>query len=64
MPFEEMPAQKAIAIRQQVRSPFPLDLIVRTSEQVQQRLEMGDFFIRDIMEKGHILYEGNNKRLG
>jgi uncharacterized protein len=32
MPFEEMPVQKAIAIRQQVRSPFPLDLIARTAD--------------------------------
>jgi predicted nucleotidyltransferase len=44
LPFKEMPVQKAIAIRQQVRSPFPLDLMARTAEQVQQRLEMGDFF--------------------
>jgi uncharacterized protein len=64
MPFEEMPVQKAIAIRQQVRSPFPLDLMARTAKQVQQRLEMGDFFIRDIMEKGHVLYEGNHTRMG
>jgi uncharacterized protein len=64
LPFEEMPVQKAIAIRQQVRSPFPLDLMARTAEQVQQRLEMGDFFIRDIMEKGHVLYEGDHIRMG
>jgi uncharacterized protein len=64
LPFEEMPVQKAIAIRQQARAPFPLDLMARTAEQVQQRLEMGDFFIRDIMEKGHVLYEGNHARMG
>jgi uncharacterized protein len=64
LPFEEMPVQKAIAIRQQVRSPFPLDLMARTAEQIQQRLEMGDFFIQDIMDKGHILYEANHARMG
>jgi uncharacterized protein len=64
LPFEEMPVQKAIAIRQQVRSPFPLDLMARTAEQIQQRLEMGDFFIQDIMEKGHVLYEANHTRMG
>jgi uncharacterized protein len=64
LPFEEMPVQKAIAIRQQVRSSFPLDLMARTAEQIQQRLEMGDFFIQDIMEKGHILYEANNAKMG
>jgi uncharacterized protein len=64
LPFEEMPVQKAIAIRQQVRSPFPLDLMARTAEQIQQRLEMGDFFIQDIMEKGYVLYEANHARMG
>jgi uncharacterized protein len=43
LPFEEMPVQKAIEIRRAVKSPFPLDLMARTSEQIQQRLEMGDF---------------------
>jgi uncharacterized protein len=64
LPFEEMPVQKAISIRQQVRSPFPLDLMARTAEQIQQRLEMGDFFIQDIMEKGQVLYEANHTRMG
>jgi uncharacterized protein len=63
LPFEEMPVQKAIAIRQQVRSPFPLDLMARTAEQIQQRLEMGDFFIQDIMERGQVLYEANHARM-
>ena len=34
LPFEEMPVQKAIAIRQQVRAPFPLDLMARTPKQI------------------------------
>jgi len=64
LPFEEMPVQKAIAIRQQVKSPFPLDLMARTAEQIQQRLEMGDFFIQDIMEKGRVLYEADHTGMG
>ncbi len=64
LPFEEMPVQKAIEIRREIKSPFPLDLIVRTPEQIQQRLGMGDFFIQDIIQKGHILYEANHARVG
>jgi uncharacterized protein len=64
LPFEDLPVYKAIAIRRQVRSPFPLDLIARTAEQIQQRLDMGDFFIQDIMQKGYILYEANHPRVG
>lgn len=64
LPFEELPVQKAITIRQQIQSSFPLDLIARTPEQIQQRLEMGDFFIRDIMQNGCVLYEADHSRVG
>jgi uncharacterized protein len=64
LPFEDLPVYKAIEIRRQIRPPFPLDLMARTSEQIQQRLDMGDFFIRDIIEKGRILYETNHSRVG
>lgn len=64
LPFEELPVRKAIEIRQHVPAPFPLDLIVRTPEQVQQRLEMEDFFIQDILNNGQVLYEANHARVG
>jgi uncharacterized protein len=32
---------------------------VRTPEQVQQRLEMGDSFMRDIIERGEVMYEAH-----
>jgi uncharacterized protein len=63
LPFEGLPVHKAIEIRQQVRPTFPLDLMVRTAAQIQQRLEMGDFFIQDVIEKGHVLYEANYARV-
>jgi len=36
--------------------PFPLDLVVYTSEQVEKRKNSGDFFINDILDKGTLLY--------
>lgn len=63
LPFEELPVQKAIAIRQQLKAPFPLDLMARTPQQIQQRLEMGDFFIQDIMKNGRVLYEAHHARV-
>jgi predicted nucleotidyltransferase len=63
LPFEELPVYKAIEIRRAVKSPFPLDLMARTSEQIQQRLEMGDFFVQEIIQKGRILYEANYARV-
>jgi uncharacterized protein len=64
LPFEGMPVEKAIEIRSAIKSPFPLDLLVRTTTQVQQRLAMGDFFMQDILQKGHILYETDYAGMG
>jgi len=64
MPFEESPVQKAIEIRRAVRAPFALDLIARTPQYLQKRLEMGDFFIQEILEKGRVIYEADYARVG
>jgi len=57
MPHEGPPSLKAAEIRNQVRSGFPMDLVVRSPKEIQRRLTMGDFFIREIMERGKPLYE-------
>ena len=64
LPFEGKAAYKTGEIRTKVRPEFPLDLIVRTPEQVADRLAMNDLFIRDIFAKGRILYEADNVRVG
>lgn len=51
------PAVQAAEIRKCVRAGFPLDLVVRSPEEIQRRLTMGDFFISEIMEQGQPLYE-------
>jgi hypothetical protein len=30
---------------------------VRTPEEIKQRLEIGDYFMQEIMERGKVLYE-------
>ena len=60
MPFEGRNSQKAIEILSKVKSGLPLDLLVRTSEQVKQRIEMEDFFMQDIVGKGKVLYEADD----
>jgi predicted nucleotidyltransferase len=59
MPFEGRNSQKAIEILCRLKTDVPLDLLVRTSEQVRQRIEMEDFFMQDIVEKGRVLYEAD-----
>ncbi len=44
------------------RREFPMDFLVYTPEQVERRLTLGDFFVRDILKKGKVLYETSAKR--
>lgn len=44
--------RQAFLIRGELRSSIPLDIIVRTSQQVEEKLKLGDFFIKRVMEKG------------
>ena len=37
--------------------PFPLDVIVQTPEQLEERLAMGDVFLREITTRGKVIYE-------
>ena len=34
----------------------PLDLLIYTPEEIKRRLSIEDFFVKDILEKGKILY--------
>lgn len=49
--------QKAIEIRKSIKHKFPLDLIVRKPEILQKRIELGDFFLMEIIQKGVVLFE-------
>ncbi len=57
LPFEGRAVDKSVEIRLKLRPPFPIDLIVRTPEKVRERVEMGDDFMREILEEGKVLYE-------
>jgi predicted nucleotidyltransferase len=37
--------------------PFPVDILVKTPTEIQASLAAGDFFIREIVTKGAVLYE-------
>jgi predicted nucleotidyltransferase len=63
-----MPARneldQAVKIRLAVDYHFPLDLLVRTPKNLAWRLTEGDSFLREVMERGKVLYEKTNGRLG
>ncbi len=45
----------AVEISSSLKHSFPMDILVRTPQEIARRLKYGDFFIRDIMEKGKVL---------
>ena len=55
--FDGRGVDKSVEIRMKLRPPFPVDIIVRTPEKLRQRLEMGDDFMRQILQEGKVLYE-------
>ena len=60
MPFRGKGARKATEILLATDPRFPIDLLVRTPQQIRTRIKLGDFFIREITQKGKILYEATN----
>jgi predicted nucleotidyltransferase len=44
--------RQAFLIRRELKSSVPVDVIVRTPQQVEERLRLGDFFVKKIMEQG------------
>ncbi|KAA0226504.1 nucleotidyltransferase domain-containing protein [candidate division KSB1 bacterium] len=46
-----------VEVATSVTHSFPMDILVRSPQQVAERLRMGDSFYRDIVEKGVVLYE-------
>ncbi len=62
-----MPARNlnlAVQIRWELPAPFPMDLLVRTPAYLQLRLEEGDWFLREIVSKGKVLYEKDHSSVG
>lgn len=44
--------EQAFLIRRELRSPISVDIIVRTPQQVEERVKLGDFFVKQIVQKG------------
>ena len=62
MPDGGDPVGQALAVRERLDCEFPLDLIVRSEADLAWRLEHEDWFLRDIMDRGRVLYEAADLR--
>jgi predicted nucleotidyltransferase len=64
MPDGGDPLTKAGEIRSRVPRTFPLDLIVRDPETLRWRIEQHDWFLKEIDERGVVLHEATDRRMG
>jgi uncharacterized protein len=60
MPYEGSHRAAAVRIRNHLDVLAPMDILVRTPEEVQERIEMGDQFMREIVTRGKVIYEANH----
>ena len=57
MDTDDDPITVAGRILVEARGHFPMDVIVRTPQVLEYRIGLNDWFLREITEKGQVLYE-------
>jgi uncharacterized protein len=57
MPYSGSALHKAGEILSQLQVWMPVDVIVRSAEDIKQRLKLGDRFVQEVLERGKIMYE-------
>ncbi len=58
METDAPPVERYLTVSRLLRPrPFPVDILVKTPGEIRQAVAEGDFFIREILEQGLVLYE-------
>ena len=60
MPLPNKGRGRASDIRQFLDVAFPMDILIYDPDYLQQRIDMEDFFVREITGKGQVIYEGRH----
>ncbi|MCA1596296.1 MAG: nucleotidyltransferase domain-containing protein [Chloroflexi bacterium] len=64
MDYRGASAAQALHIRLSLEFPWPVDLIVRSLDEIERRVRLRDYFLSDILREGKVLYEPADKRMG
>jgi predicted nucleotidyltransferase len=64
MPYKGDDAMTAIRILNHLNVLAPIDLLVRSPKEVRERIKIGDQFIREIVERGKVMYEAAHAGMG
>ena len=53
--------KQSLEIRRHLDVMFGMDLIVHTPKRLRECVEMGDWFLRDVLKEGKVLYESSGR---
>lgn len=56
------PWKRLLEVERLIERDFATDLLVYTPLEIQKRLEIKDFFIQEIIEKGRVVYERSKQK--
>lgn len=60
MSYEGEYWRQLVKIIETLKTWLPIDLLLRTPKEIEERLAMGDGFIKEITERGKVLYEAKH----
>jgi len=56
---QERKFDRQLKVRRIINGSLPADILVYNKKEVQERIALGDFFIKAILKKGKLLYDGS-----
>ncbi|MBU4491917.1 MAG: nucleotidyltransferase domain-containing protein [Euryarchaeota archaeon] len=65
MESKERPIKRAASLRRVLKDRYvPMDILVRTPEELKHRVDIGDPFIKKILRDGQVIYARDSARVG
>jgi predicted nucleotidyltransferase len=64
MPYRGESHKMATQIRLAIDIPFPADILVRSPAELRKRIQLNDFFMQEINEKGEVLHDASHIGMG
>jgi len=50
---------RQLKVRRIISGDLPVDVVVYNKSEIQERLDLGDFFVGNILTKGRVLYDSS-----
>jgi len=63
MDYSGSTIDQALRMLQSLDRHFAIDLLVRSPEEIVRRTRLGDFFLRDVLREGRVLYDRSHTRV-